>query len=126
MNNRSKIYLRRLIIGFVAYAAGIAAMKYFAWKLSDSPQRYWLILLPVLPIIYLVVTVIRRLSEQDEMWRKIITESLAFSAVATAWTCLSFVFLRDLGAPRFQPEWAFFMMVAYYVIGNLCIRRRYQ
>jgi len=64
--------------------------------------------------------------KKDEMWRKIITESQAFTATATAWTCCSFFFLRDLGAPTFHAEWVFFMMVAYYLIGFFFSWRRYK
>ena len=115
-----------MTVGFIAYACGIWAIKYLYWKHSDSPYRYWLVLLPVLPIIYLAVTVHRQLSEKDEMWRRIITESLAFSATATAWTCFSYLFLRGMGAPEFHAEWAFYMMVAYYVIGLFFSWRRYK
>ena len=100
MNPHNKKYFWRMTIGLIVYACGIWAMKYFCWKHADSPYRYWLVLLPVLPMIYLILTFHRQLfKEKDEMWRKIITESLAFTATATAWTCCSFFFLRDLGVP---------------------------
>jgi FtsH-binding integral membrane protein len=127
MNPHSKKYFWRMTIGLIVYACGIWAMKYFYWKHSHSPYRYWLVLLPVLPMIYLILTFHRQLfEEKDEMWRKIITESLAFTATATAWTCCSFFFLRDLGAPTFHAEWVFFMMVAYYLIGFFFSWRRYK
>jgi hypothetical protein len=53
MKFESKYPLRKTV-GFVAYACGIWAMKYFYWKHSHSPYRYWLVLLPVLPMIYLI------------------------------------------------------------------------
>ena len=116
-----------MTIGLIVYACGIWAMKYFYWKHSHSPYRYWLVLLPVLPMIYLILTFHRQLfEEKDEMWRKIITESQAFTATATAWTCCSFFFLRDLGAPTFHAEWVFFMMVAFYLIGFFFSWRRYK
>jgi len=124
MNNKPKYVLRKTV-GFIAFACGIRAMKYFYAQHSHSPYRYWLVFLPVLPMIYLGINQIRRLSEKDEMWRKIITESKAFSATATAWTCLSYLFLRDMGAPEFHAEWVFFMMVAYYSIGLFFSWRRY-
>jgi len=78
-------------------------------------------------MIYCIVTVTRQLSEEkDEMWRKIITESLAFSAIATAWTCCSFFFLDVIFVPTFHAEWVFFMMVAYYLIGFFFAWRRYK
>jgi hypothetical protein len=125
MKFKSKYTLRKTV-GFIAYVFGLWAWKYFSWQHSHSPYRYWLVLLPVLPIIYLCVIFHHQLSEKDEMWRKIITESLAFSATASAWTCLSYLFLREMGAPEFHAEWAFYILVAYYLIGYFFVRRRYQ
>ena len=125
MKTRNKKYLLRMTIGFIAYACGIWAWRDFALQHSPSPYRYWIVLLPGLPIIYLTFNIIRHISEKDEMWRKIITEALAFSAIATAWTCVSYLFLRAMGAPEFHAEWAFYLMVAYYFIGLFFSRRRY-
>jgi len=123
MKFKSKFTLRK-IIGFIAYACGLWAWACFA-RQNHSPYRYWLVLLPLLPIIYLCVIFHHQLSEKDELWRKIITESLAFSATASAWTCVSYVFLRGMGAPEFHPEWAFYILVAYYLIGYFFSCRRY-
>jgi hypothetical protein len=123
MNGKSK-YTWRTILGLAAYALGLAAMNHF--DREHLPHRYWLVLLPVLPIVFLTVTIHRQLSERDEMWRKIITGSLAFSAIATAWTCFSYLFLRDMGAPEFHAEWVLYIMVAYYGIGALFSWRRYR
>jgi ABC-type multidrug transport system fused ATPase/permease subunit len=90
------------------------------------PHRYWLVLLLVLPLIYMATAIIRRVSEMDEMWRKIVTEALAFSAIATGFTCISYMFLHDMGAPEFRAQWAFCIMWAYYGIGLFFSWRRYK
>ena len=111
-------------IGFAAYTVGLIALNrcYF----PQSPQRYWLILLPVMPTVYLAATIIRAVSDYDEMKRKIVTEAMAFSGVATGFTCFSYLFARDMGAPEFRPEWAFYLVWAYYVIGLFFSWRRYR
>ena len=113
-----------MTFGFTAYALGIFALNYF-YK-EHSPYRYWLIILPVLPIIYIATVGIRFISDTDEMWRKIITEAMAFSGLATGFTCFSYLFLRDMGAPEFHAEWAFYIMWAYYLIGLFFSWRRYK
>jgi len=70
-----------------------------------------LVLLLVLPLIYMTTAIIRRVSEMDEMWRKIVSEALAFSAIATGFTCISYMFLRDMGRTRISCA----MGVLYYV-----------
>ena len=113
-----------MTLGFAAYVLGLFALNYFFVK--QSAQRYWLILLPVLPLIYVSAAIIRFISEVDEMWRKIFTEAQAFSGLATGFTCFSYLFLRDMGAPEFHAEWAFYMMFAYYGVGFIFSWRRYR
>jgi hypothetical protein len=106
-----------MFIGFTGYALGLVALNYFCTE--QLPHRYWLVLLPVLPLIYTAATIIRNVSDMDEMWRRIITEAMAFSAIATGFTCFSYLFLRDMGAPEFRAEWAFYIMWAHYGIGMI-------
>jgi hypothetical protein len=124
MKTHIKKYYLRLTLGFATYAVGLFALNYFYTK--QSPYRYLLILLPVLPLIYVAAAIIRCVSDMDEMWRKIITEALAFSAIATGFTCFSYLFLRDMGTPEFRAQWAFYMMWAYYGIGLFFSWRRYK
>jgi hypothetical protein len=81
----------------------------------------------LLPLIYVAATIIRFVSEGlDEMKRKIVTEAMAFSGLATGFTCFTYLFLRDMGAPEFRAEWAFYIMWAYYGIGAFFSWRRYK
>jgi len=126
MNWESKCFVLRKTVAFIVYACGVWVMQHFYWKHLDSPYRYWLFLLPTLPMIYLIATIIRQISGLDEMWKKIVTESLAFSALATIWTCCSFFFIRAVDAPVIQAEWVFFMLIAYYLTGFFFSWRRYK
>lgn len=123
MKCKSKCLLR-MAVGFIGYALGLVAMNHFYTE--QSPHRYWLALLPVLPMLYVASTIIRKVSELDEMWRKIVTEAMAFSGLATGFTCFTYLFLRDMGAPEFRAEWAFYLMWAYYGIGAFFSVRRYK
>ena|ERR1041385_261961 len=123
MKYKSKYSLQR-IAGFTGYGLGLVAInRFYTEKL---PCRYWLVLLPLLPLLYMVNIIIRNVSELDEMWRKIVTEAMAFSGLATGFTCFTYLFLRDMGAPEFRAEWAFYIMWAYYGIGTFFSWRRYR
>lgn len=114
-----------MIAGFIGYVLGLFALNHF--DAERLPHRYWLVLLPLLPLIYMAATIIRFVSEGlDEMKRKIVTEAMAFSGLATGFTCFSYLFLRDMGAPEFRAEWAFYIMGAYYGVGTFFSWRRYQ
>ncbi|MGA2801761.1 MAG: hypothetical protein ABSE97_05260 [Verrucomicrobiota bacterium] len=119
-----KKYYLRMTGGSVTYALGIFALNYFYDK--QSPYRYWLVLLPVLPLIYVSFAAIRFISDTDEMWRKVYTEAMAFSGLATGFTCFSYLFLRGMGAPEFHGEWALYIMGAYFLIGLFFSWRRYK
>ncbi len=113
-----------MIGGLVGYGLGLVALNYFYRE--QLPDKYWLLLLPLLPLLYMVDTIVRHAAELDEMWRKIVTEAMAFSGLATGFTCFTYLFMRDMGAPEFHGEWAFYIMWAYYGIGAFFSWRRYQ
>jgi hypothetical protein len=117
-------YVLQMIVGLAGYALGLAALNYFDWEYL--PHRYWLVILPLVPLLYLVNAFVRHAAELDEMWRKIITEAMAFSGLATGFTCFTYLFLRDMGAPEFRPEWAFYIMWVYYGVGAVFSWRRYR
>jgi hypothetical protein len=117
-----------MIIGFTGYALGLVALNFFDTEHLPHklPHEYWLVLLPLLPMIYMVTGIIRGVADLDEMVRKIVAEAMAFSGLATGFTCFTYLFLRDMGAPEFHAEWAFYIMWAYYGIGVFFSWRRYK
>jgi hypothetical protein len=123
MNCKSK-YGRQMIIALVAYGLGLVGLNIFYSE--HLPHKYWLVLLPLLPLVYMAAVIIRYAGELDEMWRKILTEAMAFSGIATGFTCFTYLFLRDMGAPEFHGEWAFYLMWAYYGLGTIVFYRRYS
>src|SRR5882724_1077761 len=121
-----KKYLWRLTVGMTGYVLGVFACIYFYFHNKHSPHRYWLILLPVIPLLYAVSAIIRCVSDLVEMQRKIQIEAMAFSGLATGFTCFSYLFVRNMGAPEFHAQWAYYMMWGYYGIGLFFSWRRYK
>jgi hypothetical protein len=118
------IHALRLVFALIAYGLGLVGLNCFYRE--HSAYKYWLVLLPLLPLIYMATVIIRYAGELDEMWRKVLTEAMAFSGIATGFTCFTYLFLRDMGAPEFHGEWAFYLMWAYYGIGTIVSYRRYS
>src|SRR5882724_3769201 len=121
-------YTWRMLAGLAGYIVGLVVLNSFDTEHRPHwlPHNYWLLLLPGLPLIYMASAIIRIVSDLDEMKRKIYTEAMAFAGVATGFTCFSYLFLRDMGAPEFRAEWAFYIMWTYYWIGMFFSWRRYQ
>ncbi len=118
-------YFWRFTGSMIAYVLGLVLVNRIFYKINPA-YRYWLILLPVIPIIFLVAAIIRGVADMDEMKRKIVTEAAAFACLATGFTCFSYLFFRDMGAPEFKAEWAFYLMWFYYMIGLFFSWRRYK
>ena len=117
-------YYWRMVAGLGAYILGIGLANHI--HMPPSPYKYLLILLPIVPLIYVCFTIIRCIADMDEMLRKINMEAMAFSGIATGFTCFTYLFFRDLGAPEFRAEWAYYIMWAYFLIGKFFSWRRYR
>lgn len=113
-----------LPIAAVAIVFGTRAASHF--YNPQSPYRYWLILLPVLPLIYICFALMCIVSDMDELKRKIVTEAMAFGGLATAVTGFSYMFFRDMGAPELRGDWVFYIMFIYFLIGLFFSWRRYK
>ncbi len=119
-------YLIRSVLALLAYSVGLSIMLVlYKHNLPPPPYKALLILLPIVPLLYFVAALIRHVSSLDEMWRKILTEAMAFSGLATGFTCFSYLFLLRIGAPAFQPEWAWYLLWFYYGLGCLWSSRRF-
>jgi hypothetical protein len=124
MKTPLKKYFLRMTIGMIGYVLGICAWLYFY---KESSHKFWPIIFPILPLLYVCTAIVRFISEGlDEMQRKIQIEAMAFSGLATGFTCLSYVFVAVTGGPYFRPDWAFYMVWIYYWIGFFFSRRRYK
>jgi len=121
-----KKYILSMTAGFVVYAIGICAAHHFYAK--PPLHGYWpIFLFPIIPVIYIVAAIIRFVSEGlDELQRKIVIEAAAFSGIATGFTCISYLFVQNAGAPAFHAEWGFYMMWIYYGIGAFISAWRYK
>ena len=117
-------YNGRMLLGIVAYTVGLGLLNHI--PMPDAPYKYLLVALPVLPIIFICFTIIQFVTEVDEMWRKIYMEAMAFSGLATGFTCISYVFVNDAGAPKLPLADGFYLMWIYYFIGFFLSWRRYR
>ena len=119
---KSKRYIVHMLLGFLAYGLSLVLLN--LW--FDAHSSYWLVILTVLPLIYISTSIIRFVTTMDEMQRKIIIDAMAFAGITTGFSCFSYLFLRDMGAPEFQAEWAFYVMWIFFGIGSFWSFRRYQ
>jgi hypothetical protein len=107
------------------FGSGLAL--YVVSHLYDKISYYKvLVLLTMLPFVYSITIIFRAVSEMDEMWKKIVIDAMAFSGLATGFSCFGYLFLREMGAPEFQLHWVFTLMWGYFLLGSIWAKRRYR
>ncbi len=121
MRFKPKYYVLQMALCFAGYALGLMALRHCEYEHLSIP-KYVQFLLPVLPMLCMAAVIVRAISQMDEMWKKLITEGMAFAGLATAFTCMSLGFFQDLGG-SVQPWWGFNIFWTYYLIWVACSRR---
>jgi hypothetical protein len=92
----------------------------------SAPWIYGIALLPVLPTLFVPMSVVRYLREIDELQRKIQLEALAFAFTGTALTTLSYGFLENAGLPDLSWVWVWPLMALLWVVGLVVAKKRYS
>jgi hypothetical protein len=74
----------------------------------------------------LIAVFVGMLRDLGELERRIISEALALSFVATISAMFAYPFLEDLGLPSLRPQVVTFLLVASFAVGIERFSRRYQ
>ncbi len=119
-------YTVRFIASMVAYALLLPVCIRLMQGAGDSPARYLLALLPVVPVAYGLLAFIRFLREMDELQRRIQFEAFGFSLGCTALATFTLGFLERAGFPQISMVWVLPMMIAFWGIGSALASRRYR
>jgi len=88
---------------FLWAVTGAATQIIVAWILKHPghfPAPHWLGLVPVLPMMFFVVALVRAVRKMDELQRRIYFESVSISFVATLALSLVFAGLDSAGIYR--------------------------
>ena len=93
------------------------------------PESVWRIpmaLLPVVPMIFCIIAVIRHLATMDELQQKVQLLSFATSFAVVGLATFTYGFLENVGAPHIPYVWVFPAMIAVWGITNPLVMKRYQ
>lgn len=120
-------YLVSFTIVMVAYVvllfASITAVERFA---PTGVLRYVLLLVPVVPVGFLIAAMIRYLRETDEFERRIQLESMAIAVAVTAGLSVTYGFLESAGFPRLSAWWTWGVVVGSWGIARFFVARHYR
>lgn len=121
---------KRFLVEFIAivllYIACVVISSSSVRAMPDGATKIALALLPVIPMIAMAVSIIRRLNSMDELGRKIQLEALAVAFVCTALTTFSYGFLETAGLPRLSAFMVWPIMGGVWCVATIIGTRRYQ
>jgi hypothetical protein len=126
MNQASKRYARDFTVTMILYAILIIASRLILNSLGDSPLRFPIALLPVIPVIFLILAFMRFLAGIDELQQKIQLQAIGFAAGTTGLLTFAYGFLELAGFPEFSTFLIFPMMIMFWGLGLAFVSRRYQ
>ncbi|MBH3369383.1 hypothetical protein I5R92_19030 [Pseudomonas carnis] len=110
----------------LVYVLCVVVSSVYMSSIPDGVAKIALALLPVIPMIAMAVSIIRRLNAMDEMGRKIQLEALAVAFVCTALTTFSYGFLETAGFPRMSAFMVWPIMGGVWCVATIIGSRRYQ
>ena len=119
-------YTVTMLAALVVY--GIALVVSLRWLEAgaESPWKYAIAVLPVLPALVIPVAVVRYCQAMDDLQRRIQFESLAFGFATAAIVTFTYGFLQNAGLPDVSWVWVWPVMAVCWMVGQLVSRRRYR
>jgi len=121
---------RRYIKEFGSSMAAYVIVVFISvWLLKHgvhSPLRFLVAVVPVAPAALAMWAAIRYFRGLDELQRRIQSEGLAFSFLATCLIALTWGFLQNAGLPQADVIWVAPLLVFLWGVGCCFAKRRYQ
>ena len=127
MKEVNKRYFKELTLSIVAYAVIlIVVILLVDGPFVESNLRFFLIVLPMIPVIFTVRAIMRYLSDTDEMEREIQLKSLAISLAGTAFITFTYGFLERVGLPKISMFSVWPLIAILWVGARFYLNRQYQ
>jgi hypothetical protein len=96
------------------------------WDVANAPWKTVIALLPMIPAVFVFVSIVRYLLATDELVRRIAVDSLALAGGATALMAVTYGLLEGDGLPRPSAWWTYAAFMASWIVAGYFVRRRYQ
>jgi hypothetical protein len=126
MNQASRRYAREFMIATVAYGIVILISRLTLNSIGESPWRFAIALLSLIPVLFLIAGFIRFLSGIDELQQRIQLQAIGFAAGTTGLLTFAYGFLELEGFPPFSTFFIFPIMIILWGVGLAYFTRRYQ
>ncbi|KAA3648214.1 MAG: hypothetical protein DWQ07_04250 [Chloroflexi bacterium] len=113
-------------LAMTLYALLLLGAAIFIRANPETPWRYILAILPVLPGIYAAWSVSEEISRRDELQQKMQLEALSFAFGGTALVTLAIGLLDMAGVEQLNGAWYVPIMMALWGLGQWIAKRKYR
>jgi hypothetical protein len=83
-------------------------------------------LIPVIPTIFVVISIMRALNDSDELQKRIQLQAVTFSAITNGLITFSYGFLENIGFPSFPTIWVLPIMFFLWGVSLGYFWKKYQ
>lgn len=118
---------RNIFLWLVLYAVVLAASGFSLLIVPmGSLLGFLIIISPVIPVAFVLRSIMQLLQNTDELQQRIQILSIVFSAVATGLLTFAYGLLERLGYPHFDTGLILPLMVVLWIIGMLYFKWRFR
>ncbi len=125
-NEATRSYLKEFGSAMIAYVVVLFLSIWAIHTHLQSPWRYPVALLPMIPAGFALVAVVRHLGRLDELQRRIQFEALAFAFGGTALVTFGYGFVENVGFPHLSWFLVWPLMALLWALGLVLANRRYR
>ena len=112
-------------LSMVAYVIVIFLSR-MLWHTADGSWQTVVALLPMIPAIFIFVSIVRFLLATDELLRRIAVNSMALAGGATALIAVTYGLLEGDRLPRPSAWWTYAVFMVSWFVAGVVVRRRFQ
>lgn len=127
-NPRKRLFREMGVVMFVFFVVLFISvyLLYIPRIERTAPLRYALALLPIIPLLFVPLVILRFFRTIDELQQRIQLEALAFAFASSAVVTFALGLLQGEGLRRLKWIWVYPIMYVLWVIGLVIARRRYR
>ncbi len=127
MNQSTKAYQKSIILIFTAYTTIIVGINLIDNNVAlDQWLRITMSLLPIIPQILFIRSVLNFFRSQDEVWQRIMSESIIISAGVVGLGTFTYGFLQGaMVLPDISLIWVWPALIATQGLAMFFVKARY-
>ena len=121
-------YSWRMAISCTLYAATVIGINLFDSSFAlPQWQRICLALLPLLPALMMLASVLAFVRQMDEVMQRVMTESMLISVFIVGFGSFTYGFLQGaIDLPHISLIWVLPALIAFQGLAMIFVLRRYQ